>query len=505
MNVSRVSQLGEGVILKTSANAFRVFAGLTVSVLLNRVYGQEQYGTLILVYSVVALGSVLSDFGTKTTLIRFVPLWLNDGDEQRAVDLFGASVLIQLAGIITFGTLMFVSADLVATHVFLLPGLTPLIHAGVIYFAAFALLDFSLQVFQALQDWRRESFLTILFGHLQIASVCVIGLVARGSIEWILVGNAVAAVTAVGIAARWLPPSFRRALVGQSRRSFTDACGTVARFGLLLSFQGLYLFAMSWIDKILLGRFSSPGVVALYYIASTFLDAFVSVFKVLPAVLAPYIAEISSSDMENLRRKFTLVFRWSFQASVLVSLGGFFAIEPVVSWLYGPSYAEVVVYARALLIVFLLRTIREPLGLFLTNAFSQVRVIFIVSTSHVGLQILATAVLVPPYGVWGAIGALLTANVVSVVLILVLAPIVRAMIPAKCIWASALSFVSAAAVFGVLRGSALPMVVVGALVLIGYVAVLAALRELRAADLRVPMEILRNQRLLPIRTRSGAG
>ena len=64
-------------------------------------------------------------------------------------------------------------------------------------------------------------------------------------------------------------------------------------------------------------------------------------------------------------------------------------------------------------------------------------------------------------------------------------------------------FVSA--VFGVLRGSALPMVVVGALVLIGYVAVLAALRELRAADLRVPMEILRNQRLLPIRTRSGAG
>ncbi len=178
MNVSRVSQLGEGVILKTSANAFRVFAGLTVSVLLNRVYGQEQYGTLILVYSLAALGSVLSDFGTKTTLIRFVPLWLNDGDEQRAVDLFGASVLIQLAGIITFGTLMFVSADLVATHVFLLPGLTPLIHAGVIYFAAFALLDFSLQVFQALQDWRRESFLTILFGHLQIASVCVIGLVA---------------------------------------------------------------------------------------------------------------------------------------------------------------------------------------------------------------------------------------------------------------------------------------------------------------------------------------
>lgn len=494
MSVARLHRLGQGAFLKSSTTIVQVIAGLVVSVILNRVYSKETFGLLVLVYAVTGLAMVVSDLGGKITLIRFVPLWLQQKREGEAGNLFAAALVAQLVGIAAFSLLIFGLSRFLAESVFRLPTLAGLIQVGVVYFAAFALFDFFVQTFQSLQDWRREGLLNILFGLLQIVSVCIIGPILHAPIWWVLVGHAAAAFIAVAVALTWLPRDFWQALAHPNVGMVTQGFRTVVRFGLPLSSQGVYRYWISWFDKILLGRFDSPGNLALYYIASSFLNGLMALFKVLPAIFAPYIAEISEADLTGLRQKFQLIFRWLFQSAVLASLVVFFAVRPAVFVLYGPSYWSVVPLAHALLLVFLLRACRDPFGLFLTNAFSEVRTVFILGTIFSLSSVIGTAILVPLYGTWGAISASLLANVVTGGALLAMAPRLRAMVPHRTVWISLGSLSGIGAVYLLLGRTAIPDAVIGLGLLTLYVGALATFGEIGSEDVQLAREVFRANR-----------
>lgn len=505
MSGERLNRLGQAAFLKTGGSVATALVSFVGSVILNRTYGKETYGLLVIVYTVIALGFAVSDLGAKATLTRFLPLWVKEGRQAEVGRLVAASVFIQLAGIAAFGLLLAGTAKFIAEALFLQPSLTTLLMTGCFYFAWFALFDFVAQTFQALQDWYKDGLLSLLFGGGQILSVCLVSQVFHGDIGWVLVGNGVAAACAVLAGVAWLPAHIRAALWSPDISKVAGELRTVIQFGSPLTIQGFYRFIVTWFDKILLGRFVTPGELGLYYVASTFLNGLVSLSKVLSTIFAPYVAEISDLSVVDLRRKFGLMFRWYLQAGILGSLVVFFAVEPIVLIMYGPSYEPVILLTRVLLLVFLLRLCRDPFAIFLTYALSKVGTVVTLGTVLTATVVISTATLVPIYGMWGAVCSTVIGQSVTWGTLLMLAPSLRTMVPIGSLWATVGGLVGAGGAYIVLGQFAPPVTLLGMASLLCYILALIASREIRSDDLRIARCILRtgHRMVVPSGTRAG--
>ena len=112
-------------------------------------------------------------------------------------------------------------------------------------------------------------------------------------------------------------------------------------------------------------------------------------------------------------------------------------IEPVVAIIYGPEYLAVAPIVRWLMVLFLLRACRDPFALFLTNAFSRVGVSFSVAGILALATLVSMVVLVPAYGIAGAVTATIVSQAIGWVAFFWLAPEFLPMIPRASVRATA--------------------------------------------------------------------
>ena len=505
MTADRLDRLGTGVTLKTITTVAQVAVGLGISILLNRVYGKDTYGLLVLVYSVTGIAFATCDLGAKLTLVRHVPALMAQHEYERAARLFAAALLMQLAGIGLFVAAILFVAQPLATQLYRQPTLAPLLWVGGGYVAALSLQDFAVQTFQALQNWRREASITMIFAASQLAAAIIVAPVLHLDIAWVLIGHAAACALSIAFAYACLPSSFRRALRPSTLWHTGPEFLTIARFGLPLTFQGVYRFGVTWVDKLMLGPFITPGALAMYYIASSFLNAVMSLFKVLPTVFAPHVATLAIAELATQRRQFGLIFRWFAQVAVIGAIVVYIVVEPIVPLIYGPGYEAVVPLTRALMIVFILRACRDPFALFLTHVHARVRVIFVQGTVLSVATIVLTVVLVPLYQTWGAIAASAAGNVIVWCVMLTMSKDLRAWVPMRAVWVTVgLLAILTVAYLG-LRTLPLPAVPAGALVLVAYIAGLHAFGEIGSADVRIALQLVRANRRAWSRAARAAG
>ncbi len=496
MNIARLHRLAQGVSLKAITTVIDIVVGLAVSVLLNRIYGKEQYGQFVLVYAVASLTFAISDFGAKATLIRFIPLRLTEKHEADAAALYGTAFLVQLAGLTLIAGGLLLASRLIAEGIYHQPTLVPLIRVGIVYFAVFALFDFFVQTFQSLQDWRRESWLNIAFGVLRITSVIVVGFALHGTLADVLLGNAIAAAGAVALAVVWLPATMRRALARPGWRHMRGEIATIKGFGLPLCVLNLYQLVVTWSDKLLLGRFAAPADLAMYYIASLFINGLISLFKVLPIIFAPYVSEIAKADAIAVRQKFALIFRWFLQVVVITALVVFVAVEPIVTVVYGSSYLPVVPLARVLLIVFVLRACRDPFTLFQTNVFGRIgRAVSLAGVLALS-TVLSTFALVPAFGVWGAVAAAIVSHVVTWVAFFWISPEFFPMLPMASMRAAGGALAVGVLGYLVLSAVSSHAIIAGAALVLLYLGGLVVFHEVSAQDVRIAGELFKANRNL---------
>ncbi|MFQ6111690.1 MAG: oligosaccharide flippase family protein, partial [Nitrospinota bacterium] len=100
--MNALETLSRGVFLKTLSNLVVMGFGLAMPVLLNRHFGKEAYGLLVLTYSVTSFLIVLADLGGKPSISRFVPRALAAGDSRRAAEIALTGSFFQVAGMAIF-------------------------------------------------------------------------------------------------------------------------------------------------------------------------------------------------------------------------------------------------------------------------------------------------------------------------------------------------------------------------------------------------------------------
>lgn len=181
-------------------------------------------------------------------------------------------------------------------------------------------------------------------------------------------------------------------------------------YGKHLSFLDVFGIVAGNIDKVLLWKFLGPAQLAIYAFAVAIPEQIKGPLKGISSVALP---KFSIQTPEHIR-----VFYRSFWYKVVVYSGILFIISfiyigvaPLIFKLLFPSYLESVIYSQVLALS--LFTGAQSIPATLLSAHKRTRVQYILTTTRAVIQIILLFVLIPPFGVMGAVIAIAITNTVN--------------------------------------------------------------------------------------------
>jgi O-antigen/teichoic acid export membrane protein len=467
--------LGRGGSLNLLGAVCQQACLLGTTALIARFLGQDQLGRYALSYAVLSLVSLMSLFGFRAALTRFVAVHLSESDPARVRSLIRFTVLVSTGSSLVLGGLLVVFAAPLS-HVFHDPGLrTGFVVVGA-SLPAFTFRDLALA---AIQGWRTQrAFALIGWFYEPIARLVLtagalaLGLGLRGAFGALLVGAWTAALAAgVALARRVRPtPRDRAALDLRGVLGFS-----VVSWGTTLASTGLI-----WADTLLLGRLADTSAVGVYTVATRLVSLAVFVMAPLNALFAPHFAHFHhQGDVVRLSATYTSATNWILR----LSLPAFVVLVVFPSellGLFGTGFRTGAAVTVLLAVGQLVNAGTGPCGTLL-NMSGRVLLNLVNNTGILILNVVLNLLLIPPYGMVGAAVAWSVSLVLVNVIRLLQVRGLMGMTPFNVVTAKSLAAAAVAALVAVVSKVVLPESI-GAtlagvtLACLGYVVVTLALR-----------------------------
>lgn len=486
-----LKRISRDIFWKSSSNFLFILFSLLISVFLNRHYGKELYGLLVLVYTVTSFCFLFSDLGAKQTINRFIPQYLKLENEEGTKHLIKSAFLFQVAGAVLFAIILLLSSDLIATAFFHRPELAPLIKFGILFFVTLSLMDFIFQIFQALQWWLKESMLNILYLISYLGLIYLFTFLLSLSIKNVIIANIIACILIICLSIFLLPKDIRSFFSLNLNFSQVKIMSkNIFTFGFPLLFNNITFFILMWFDKALLGKYRHITDVTFYYIAFSLYSGIMIIIKTLYTVFMPYIASISIKSTEHIQYNFKLISKWFIQISIFLSILSFFAIEPLVKLLYGMDYLPVVTAFRLLIMLIILRAMTNPIHMFMLNVYALVKENLIISSVLAASTAILDILLIPFYGYKGAVISAATGYILFTAGSLFVAKI-RHMIPIRTIINTAGCLTTLIAIFYLFNSLGFKnSFLLGPMLLSFYFVLLIIAKELKTEDLIMLKKII---------------
>ncbi len=175
--------------------------------------------------------------------------------------------------------------------------------------------------------------------------------------------------------------------------------GEVVTYGVRLSAIGIVSVIAGNIDKIILFQWLGPAQLAIYAFATAMPEQLRAVLKgITPLALSRFSKRTAEEIQSSIHRKAL----WSV-AVALPIIVLYIVAAPFIYHLLFPTYTDSIVYSQ----IFALSVLVVPVFLY-TAAFQSQRAEKIIATNDIVLNLIQIAllfVLIPLYGIWGAICA----------------------------------------------------------------------------------------------------
>jgi len=405
--------LGPGARVGRGAGAaFAIMAAGSALVLLNqliltRILGVEAYGDYVYAITWVSVLGVLGVIGMDTTVVRFV-------GQYAALDEAG-----RLRGLLSRGALWSLGTSLLLAGVAALVStlLSGSMQGGL--YAALLAAAVLLPAQVAVQYWSgvargfqrivlaklpAEVLRPLLFGATVLASFLVFG--ARPSAAAAVGWNLGATCVVLVVVFAGLGPGLR-GLSGVAPRRESREWLSVT--GPVVLVAGSHLL-LSRTDTLMLGVLRDTSEAGIYTIASRVAELVSFMLVAVAAIAAPMIAETHArGDRRRLKRLLSvasrIVFAFALPAGIGLALGG--------RWLLGwfgedfeAGYGVLVVLVAGQLVSAFCGLV-GPLLVMTGNHGSAARILCTVMLANLVMN----ALLIPPFGTWGAVAATATAMV----------------------------------------------------------------------------------------------
>lgn len=399
-------------LFKFTTTIIITFLGIVTSAIINRRFGAQDYGLLIMVFTVTGFLSCFSNVGSKSTLVRVIPSMMNqNSDPKHICHVIFTGFIFLGGGCVALGLLLLMGRPLIADF-YKRPELLPLLSIGFFYFMSFSLIDFILSVFQSYQAWFIEGLLSILYPALFLGLILLSTLLPKG-IHLILYANILAALFTAILGIICLKKNIQwHYFFSYSKDTFKHHSQKIIFFGLPLLFGELSFYFTSWGDKFFLGKYESVTTLTYYYIAFSFLNGLMLLLKSIFMVFLPYASELGHQSLEVIQKKHLELFHINMQMALGMSIVALFMIDFVIVLLYGPSYKPATLIFKYLLFVFIIKTAQLSPGIFFKNVFEMVKELNICSALMVGLNLIFLMLLIPMLGCPGAILGTISSNLI---------------------------------------------------------------------------------------------
>ncbi len=394
--MSRNSQIAGQAGISLGGFVFGQAARYAFNLLVARLLGAEYLGTYALAVATIQIAEVFAVAGLDSTLLRFINVYANDPQRQRAVigSALKASFLFALCAFLMIAIFSGPIAELLHGRRLLQVALF-CYGAALPFNAAVTLSGYAVQGFRQLQPKVVAMhvlspllllLLTLLFEYAfgAEAALCFpFALSAAGTFLWILPRLSRVTGTAPGdiLSARF------------DRDMFTYA----------LPFMGVSLLGMTthWLDIVMLGMFTDTATVGMYHPAARTAGIIRSVFLAFSGIAAPMLAELhAGTDAREMERIFRMVTRWT--VSIIVPATILFMVMPgTVLGIFGPQFLP---GRTALVLLSASSFLQAAFGLAATVLAmgGYARLSLFNALSGLLLQVALNAMLVPSMGVNGA-------------------------------------------------------------------------------------------------------
>ncbi len=179
------------------------------------------------------------------------------------------------------------------------------------------------------------------------------------------------------------------------------------KFGKHLSFMGILGQISVYLDKLLIFHYSGAAALAVYYLALIPFKQIQSLLNNFNILALPKLTLIDSSALKQTLPKKILKSYLLIVPLIIV----YWLASPLIFKLIYPKYLSSIFPSQ----LFILQLLLYPLTLCETalTAKGEQNKLYLASTSHAVIRIVLLLILVPTGGIFGAIGAVLSANLIS--------------------------------------------------------------------------------------------
>ncbi|MGI9157362.1 MAG: flippase [Marmoricola sp.] len=467
--------LGRGGSLNLVGAICQQASLLATTAIIARVLGEESLGRYALPYAVLSLVSLMSMFGFRAALTRFVAVHLAESEFPTVRSLIRFAILVSSAVSVVLGTALVVFASPLASAFH-----NPSLSTGfVVVGAALPAFTFRDLALAALQGWRTQrAFALIGWVYEPIVRFALtafglaFGFGLDGAFGALLLGcwtSALLAGVSLYRRLRSVPPA-KGAMDVRGFLSFS-----FVSWGTTLASTGLI-----WADTLLLGALTDTKTVGTYTVATRLVSLAVFVMAPVNALFAPHFAHFHHArDLTRLSATYASATNWILRLSLPAFV--VLAVFPRdLLGLFGPGFATGAAVTVLLALGQLVNAGTGPCGTLL-NMSGRVVLNLVNNTGILILNVVLNLVLIPPYGIIGAGVAWSVSLVLVNVIRLVQVRSLMGMLPFNLVTTKSLTAAVAAAVVATASKLLLPdglgLTVVGvALAGLTYVLVTLALR-----------------------------
>lgn len=365
-------------------------------VIIARVLGSVNYGAVSLGITTAAITSTLVLLGLGNGIGRYLPRD-EDRSEQRSILVSAFRVVIPLS--LLLGTLVALSAPLLATRVFNDPSLITILQIFAVAIPLGAVMKLSLGAVQGMQD----SLPKVAIQNISFPVVRFLGIVI--AVLW--------GLGAVGVAYAYLASYAAAVIVGLVylyRRTplFDRAVPTTSRERELLSFSlplvgsGAMTIIISDIDIYMLGALRGTETVGVYNVAYPLAQLLTTAMMAFGFVFMPIISELDAGDEPSqMRQLYQMATRWVVLVTLPVFLMLFLFPQWAIRYTFGVEYLPGAAALSVLAAGFFTHTVFGMNKGTLTSL-GHTRLIMIDDVLAAVINVLLNIVMIPQYGLLGA-------------------------------------------------------------------------------------------------------
>jgi len=366
--------------------------------LLARWMGGFEYGVFVVVWTLVVTLGVVFAFGLEQSVVTLLRKYSLDGDHARARGLIFAGRLYAF-------TVSSLIAGLGCAVLWMRPDLVADYRVVPIWVAAVCLPIYTVAEIQdgiaVAQGWPDLALLPTFIARPAIILVVMAAV--------FVLGGEMKAATAcwAAVIATWGATVAQTILLG---RRLAAVLPRVPRRWDVATWVGLsapmflvdsFLVLLNSIDVLLVGRYAEPDRVAVYFATVKTLALVHFVYYAAKVASAKRFASLWHAGARDELAVFVgRMVRWTFWASVVMSIGVLIVGRPLLS-LFGPGFTDGFPILFVAILGVLARSSVGPAETLLSMAGQQTSSAMVYGLT-LAVSLLANSILIPIYGIWGA-------------------------------------------------------------------------------------------------------